>query len=200
MELIAQGAEAKLYTDGKTVLKERPSKSYRHPRLDKSLRQFRTRRESKILKKLQEIGVAAPELIDVDDKEMTIKMSKIKGEQVKEALPSNIGIAEEIGKIIGTMHSAHIIHSDLTTSNMIYDGKVHMIDFGLSFVSHKVEDKAVDLYLFRKAVESAHHEIAEKAWDAFIKGYKEYPEYEDVLRRLEVVEKRGRYSKRMKKD
>jgi tRNA A-37 threonylcarbamoyl transferase component Bud32 len=31
-----------------------------------------------------------------------------------------------------------------------------IIDFGLSFVSDKVEDKAVDLHLFSEAVESKH--------------------------------------------
>ena len=196
MELIAQGAEAKIFSDGERIVKERPSKSYRHPTLDKTLRQFRTRRESKILKKLAEIGVRAPELIDVDDKKMKITMSEIKGEKVRDALPSNIGIAEEIGKIIGKMHEADIIHSDLTTSNMIYDGKVHMIDFGLSYVSTKVEDRAVDLYLFRKAVESAHHEIFEKVWKRFLEGYSTYKGSEEVLKRLEIVEKRGRYSKR----
>ena len=31
-----------------------------------------------------------------------------------------------------------------------------MIDFGLSFVSNKVEDKAVDLYVLKRALISTH--------------------------------------------
>ena len=51
MEKLAQGAEAIVYRDGDKVVKHRFSKTYRHPQLDKSLRQFRTRREGKVISK-----------------------------------------------------------------------------------------------------------------------------------------------------
>lgn len=184
MELIAQGAEAKLYREGDIIVKERISKSYRVPELDKTLRQFRTRREAKILAKLE----IAPELIDVCEKTMTIKMQNLKGQKLKDIL--TIQHAKALGQLISSLHSKDIIHSDLTTSNMIVvDKKIHLIDFGLSFFSCKAEDKAVDLHLFRRALESAHHEIFEKVWAEFMKNYK----HEEVLKRLETVEKRGRY-------
>jgi Kae1-associated kinase Bud32 len=94
-----------------------------------------------------------------------------------------------------------IIHDDLTTSNMIVvSGKVHIIDFGLSFFSERVEDKAVDIHLLRQALESKHQEIWKEAYDAFIDSYKKnYPEYPKVLERLDVVEMRGRYKQKQKK-
>ena len=188
--MIAQGAEAKLYSDGEALLKERIPKSYRAHELDISLRQFRTRREAKVLSKLAGIGVLGPALLDVCDKEMKIKMSFIDGVKLKDELAEDAtGYGKEIGELIGKLHTADIVHYDLTTSNMIVKDKVHLIDFGLSFFSSKTEDKAVDLRLFRRALQSAHHEIFEQVWDAFLSSYP----HEDVLKRLEVVDKRGRH-------
>ena len=55
MHQIAQGAEAVLFEDRGTIIKERLSKNYRLPQLDEALRQFRTRREAKILQRLEKI-------------------------------------------------------------------------------------------------------------------------------------------------
>lgn len=53
-----------------------------------------------------------------------------------------------------------MVHGDLTTSNiMLRDGnagKIVMIDFGLSYISTLVEDKAVDLYVMERAFLSTH--------------------------------------------
>jgi len=48
-ELIAQGAEAKLFKEDGFLIKERIKKSYRLPFLDKKLRKLRTRKEAKII-------------------------------------------------------------------------------------------------------------------------------------------------------
>ncbi|MBT4805755.1 serine/threonine protein kinase, partial [Candidatus Woesearchaeota archaeon] len=61
---IAQGAEALIYKDNNKVIKERFSKKYRLPQIDESLRQFRTRREAKVLRKLEEMQFPAPALLD----------------------------------------------------------------------------------------------------------------------------------------
>ena len=61
MELLSQGAEAKLYVDGDKVQKQRTAKSYRHPLLDKKLRESRTRKELKVLTRLQELGIPVPQ-------------------------------------------------------------------------------------------------------------------------------------------
>jgi TP53 regulating kinase-like protein len=76
---------------------------------------------------------------------------------------------------------------------MILDkqGKVRFIDFGLSFVSEKIEDKAVDLHLFREALESKHFRHEKEIWKEFVKGYAP-KEKTQILKRLELVELRGR--------
>jgi TP53 regulating kinase-like protein len=49
---------------------------------------------------------------------------------------------------------------------MMHEGKLHLIDFGLSYVKNGVEDKAVDLYVFEKALNSMHPGL-EEVWKDF---------------------------------
>jgi len=104
-------------------------------------------------------------------------------------------ICRQIGESVAKLHDAGIIHGDLTTSNMIlHKGRVCFIDFGLSFFSHKIEDKAVDLHLLKQALESRHYRIWENCIKYALNGYKKTnPQHRDVLNRLENVEKRGRH-------
>lgn len=188
--LIEQGAEASVYRDGDIIIKERPKKSYRNVILDEKLRKFRTKREAKVLTKAHEL-IHSPKLIASD--QYTITMQYIDGKKVKEVLESTIDLSTEIGKQLAILHDADIIHGDLTTSNMLYhDNKVYFIDFGLSFFSKKLEDKATDLKLLKQALDSKHHTIADEAFELVLKGYKKSKHAKDVLDRLLEVEKRGR--------
>jgi Kae1-associated kinase Bud32 len=170
------------------------SKDYREKELDTSLRKSRTRREAKVLTKLSDMGFPGPKLLKMDDKNMKISMSFISGSKVRDVLHENhIELSKEIGRKVGQLHSKDIIHADLTTSNMILADEIHFIDFGLSFFSTKEEDRAVDLHLLDRGLESKHHEIYEECIAAVLEGYKEgYPEAEIVLKRLEKVKLRGR--------
>lgn len=199
---LGQGAEAVVYRAEAprakeiTVVKERIRKNYRIPEIDNSLRRQRTRRESKVLEKLKEIGMASPCLILMDDENMIVEMDYIDGPKLRDVLRKNHkGFSREVGRKIALMHNTGIIHGDLTTSNMVLDkkDKIYFIDFGLSFFSSKVEDKAVDLHLARQALESRHYEIFDECFKELLKGYKE--EANDAgltIKRLEVVEARGR--------
>ena len=72
--------------------------------------------------------------------------------------------------------------------------QLHFIDFGLSFFSVKDEDRAVDLHLLKEAFESKHHTVVDSAFEIVVDSYKKnYADADSVLKRLEVVEKRGRY-------
>ncbi|MBW2998239.1 Kae1-associated serine/threonine protein kinase [Candidatus Woesearchaeota archaeon] len=193
-EILGSGAEAIIKRDGEFVIKERIRKDYRLDVLDNSLRKFRTRREEKILRKLEELNFASPKVHDINDKLMTLRMDFINGEKLRDVLfqdPLNLG--REIGKKIAILHKNDIVHGDLTTSNMILDNEVKFIDFGLSQFSAKVEDKAVDLHLFKHALESKHHKIWDSCFKEAIDGYKEEnPDSKEILKRLEEVELRGR--------
>jgi len=191
---IDSGAEATIFLEGTTIVKDRIKKEYRHPEIDERLRKFRTRREAKVLDKLKAIDFPAPTLHDMCDKAMQLRMEIVNGNKIRDILYRDpVTLSEEIGKKIGILHKNDIIHGDLTTSNMILEKEIKFIDFGLSFFSNKVEDKAVDLHLLRQALESKHYDIWEKCFEAALKGYCEtYPEHKLVLNRLQKVEKRGR--------
>jgi len=194
MKIISSGAEAIIKQDGDNILKERIKKDYRIDEIDNTLRKSRTRREAKILEKLQSINFASPRLNRMDDKTMTISMDFIKGDKLRDVLYKDpLGLGREIGKKIGILHKHDIVHGDLTTSNMMMDGEVKFIDFGLGLFSNKVEDKAVDLHLFRHALESKHYQVWEKCFEEALKGYTEsFDQSEEVFTRLKQVELRGR--------
>jgi len=198
MEQIAQGAEAVLFRDKQRIIKERLAKGYRIDQLDNSLRKFRTRREAKVLGKLQEINFPAPQLIDFCDKRMSITMAFVEGEKLRDVIVDDYQIlAKEIGEKVGILHKHDMIHGDLTTSNMIVNKSgLNLIDFGLSFFSDKIEDKAVDLFLLDRALESKHYQIYPEVFEAVLAGYQEaYPDSKFILERFEAVKKRGRNKK-----
>lgn len=196
MNLIAQGAEARLFSNGEEILKDRFSKSYRHPLIDERLRKCRTRQEARILERLALINFPSPRLADFDDKKMQIRMQQINGVLMKDILhEKHLEFSRQMGKRIAELHNRNIIHGDLTTSNMILDNekKINFIDFGLSFISDKTEDKAVDLHLLKQALESKHFEIFESCFKEAIDSYRENAENSQmILERLGKVEGRGR--------
>ena len=195
MKLLAQGAESRLFLEKNIVTKDRFRKTYRIREIDDRLRKSRTKREAKILDKLQKINFPVPKLIYNNEKN-TLKIQFINGKLVKNILNNSncIKLSKEIGEKVAILHNNNIIHHDLTTSNMIFDKEIYFIDFGLSFFSTKIEDRAVDLHLLKEALESKHSKIWEKCYKVALGAYeKKAKNGREVIKRLEVVEKRGRY-------
>lgn len=206
MKEIAEGAEAKIFLEeteqgNQKIVKHRVKKAYRIEEIDKRLRGFRTRREAKVFEALHALDgkVPIPPLLHYSDETMKIEMGFIRGKKLRDVLNGDNAkkFCEDVGEKIGLIHSAGVIHGDLTTSNMILsdeDKKIYFIDFGLSFFSVKAEDRAVDLHLLRQTLESKHHLIWRECFDAAIKGYKKTaPDADAVLARFEKVESRGRH-------
>ncbi|WP_414837558.1 KEOPS complex kinase/ATPase Bud32 [Candidatus Nanosalina sp. VS9-1] len=185
-----QGAEASVEITDEKAVKRREEKKYRHPDLDERIRDERTREEVKNTRRAIKYGVNAPSA-EKKDKD-TIEFERINGETWKKS--GDLEAMKSAGENVAKMHHGNIIHGDLTTSNIIVNDKeAYLIDFGLSEVSERVEDKAVDIHLLKQIIEASHPEIAEEAWKKFMKGYNDYKESEEVLERLEEVELRGRY-------
>lgn len=193
MKLIKQGAEAKLWKDNDILIKERIKKNYRIDEIDKRLRKSRTRKEARLLQKANMINV--PNVISVNEDEMKINMEFLHGKLVKDVFDDlqkkvRNDLCMDMGKQISELHKNNLIHGDLTTSNMIIDrDKLFFFDFGLGFESRRIEDKAVDLHLLRKAFESKHHKYAEEAFSFVLKGYDD----KEVIDRINKVSGRGRY-------
>jgi|SRR3989338_3295415 len=196
-KIIQQGAEAILIKEKDHLLKRRIVKGYRLPILDEKIRRLRTKRETRLLEKAFYL-IPTPKVISSNDSD-SIEMTFVSGKKLSESLDSlnYKEISKIIGKQIAILHDNNIIHGDLTTSNMILglDKKLYFIDFGLGFDSNKAEDKAVDLHLIKQALEAKHFKIWESAWISILEGYKSSKTSPAVLKRLEAVEKRGRYKK-----
>lgn len=202
MKVLRRGAEATIYEsvfDGQEVLvKERSAKRYRIPQIDAVLRSNRTRQEIKLMREARGHGIMTPKVVHSDETLSVITMEKINGPTMRDFLsraPSNFSVCKRAGEEIGKMHSAGIIHGDLTTSNMIVAGKeVFFIDFGLGKFSRRVEDMATDLSVLREALDAGHHRISGKCWKSVESGYrKSNPRWADVIRRMGKIEARGRY-------
>jgi Kae1-associated kinase Bud32 len=200
LKLIQQGAEAKIFLDEKNnlIIKDRISKSYRIPELDKKIIKQRTKAETKLLTKANKvINSPLPEKSKESNK---IIMPYIQGEKLSTSLndfplEKQKQIMKKIGEAIAKLHKEDIIHGDLTTSNMILkDEEVFFIDFGLGYISKKVEDKAVDLHLLKQALEAKHFMHWKELYQEFQEAYsKIYPESKQIFERMTAIEKRGRY-------
>ncbi len=193
------GAEATLVRKDSFLHKLRIPKTYRLPQIDEKIRKSRTKKEIKGILKAKELGILVPELYPSDDA-YTIIMDYIDGKRLRDVAKDDSSTTltyfEEVGTYLAKLHQAGLVHGDLTTSNILITTKAYFIDFGLSYFSQKIEDMAVDIHVFEEALESTHHEHAAKYYASFLEGYKQHPQYDAIMERLDIVRGRGRYKKR----
>jgi len=209
--LYKKGAEANLYIINflglKAVAKHRIKKDYRDPLIDHYLRRKRTITESQILIKAKRYGIKVPDILYVDLKNNLIIMNFIEGKLLRDVLNQGLlsGIEEErvimqVGVEIAKLHNINICHGDLTTSNIILSGNNNipfLIDFGLGGINVRLEEKAVDLEMFYRVLESTHTTKYKSYFKYFMKSYLKHVSYSSlILNRFKDIRKRGRYVKR----
>ena len=203
LELLNKGAEANIYKEEwlshDVLRKERIQKNYRIKEIDYYLRKKRTKSEVKLLNDAKRCGVLTPLVYDIDKKGKSIVIENIDGIILKdvfdEAEVNEIKLfCEKIGDNIAKLHNCGIIHGDLTTSNMILLGDdIVFIDFGLGKISDLIEDKGVDLLVFKKALYGIHYNVARECFQSILKGYINANDYDKILAKLKNIEERGRY-------
>ncbi|MHA2280976.1 MAG: KEOPS complex kinase/ATPase Bud32 [Promethearchaeota archaeon] len=211
-KLIFKGAEASLFYGHwfgrKVVFKHRIPKEYRLEELDKKIRTERTLNEGKALIKVKSYGLNVPLIYEIDAQNSTLIMKYIEGKKLKNIL-ENLSenkknkYFKKIGRNIAVLHRNGHIHGDITTSNFIItDGEeIFLIDFGLHDYSDTIEDKSVDLHLFKRVLISSHGNDFEICFNSFLEGYRS--EYESIskitcdqiIKNIEAIESRGRYVK-----
>jgi TP53 regulating kinase-like protein len=207
-KLIKRGAEADLYLiewlNLPAVRKVRVPKPYFQPQLDQAIRSHRTLQEALFLRKARECGVSTPLVYFVDIKGAELIMQYFEGERLKEALSTRggdecIALCKEMGRTIALLHSHDIMHSDLTPSNFIlYRGRLVTIDFGLSFISRKLEDRAVDLHLLKGVLNSTYTEKADLYFTSVLEGYGSIfgeGSVNALKEKIREIERRGRYAR-----
>jgi len=178
--------------DGNAI-KQRQSKRYRVPALDRKLITERTRAEARLIHTARKAGVPTPVISDITHD--TIVMERIAGPLLTESLSA--AHCEEAGRIVGRLHTAGIMHGDLTSSNMILresDGRCVLIDFGLALATSEIEQRGVDIHVMFQTLSSTNPKDAASLKAAFARGYAEtFTGAGDVLKREEEIELRGRY-------
>jgi N6-L-threonylcarbamoyladenine synthase/protein kinase Bud32 len=184
-----QGAEATVTIKKEKVEKNRKTKQYRHKELDNRIRQERNKKETRILKKARQNGVNTPKVQETS--ETKLQMQKIEGKQLKQKADQKPELVEKLANQVARLHSANIIHGDLTTSNAILtpENKIYLIDFGLAFHSERTEDKAVDIHLLKQVFNASH---TEKLWPKFKEKYRKEAN-EKVVEKVSEIEERARY-------
>lgn len=202
LELISQGAEARLflteYMGKKAIVKVRERKPYREKELDLKILKGRMRTECNLLSRAKKAGVRTPLIRKIEPEKFSITTEFIKGRTLKAELLRSAKNARALcalaGKSIALLHAADLVHGDLTTGNIVvHAGKLVFLDFGLGSISAKVEDKAVDLLVFKKTFMATHFALAGK-WKDVERAYAQnYPKGKEVLRQLGKVEARARY-------
>jgi TP53 regulating kinase and related kinases len=192
MEMIGEGAEAKLYNTtifgSKAVIKRREEKKYRIIELDIKIRKERTKTEARIMYRINKLGIKCPKLIAVG--KFSIYMKALNGKLLKDTRITMEAL-KEAGIILARMHNNDIVHGDFTPANLMHFNKdLYVIDFGLSEVTNSMEDKAIDLLLMKRSISENDYAIFEKAYS------KKCRKSGETLMRLADVEKRGRYQVR----
>ncbi|KAH0487150.1 MAG: uncharacterized protein KVP18_000023 [Porospora cf. gigantea A] len=190
----------------KVLCKERVVKNYRHPDLDRQLTQHRMLQEVRNARRLRTAGVDSPFVYFADFTKRVVFYEFIEGATVQQYLESCTDDQAQttfraIGVMLARMHGKNLIHGDLTTANLMVradengfkPSEVCVIDLGLSYTSTSTEDKAVDLFVLKKAFLSAHGIAHSHLLGHALLGYRKHSEEAaNVLSRLEVVELRGR--------
>ncbi|GAA0225737.1 bifunctional N(6)-L-threonylcarbamoyladenine synthase/serine/threonine protein kinase [Haladaptatus pallidirubidus] len=185
-----RGAEATVSIGSERVTKRRAVKSYRHSELDARLRKERTTLEARLTSDARRAGVPTPVVYDVDLVEATIEFERVGESDLREELtPSRV---RDVGRHLGMMHRAGIVHGDPTTRNVrCAPDRAYVIDFGLGYYSDDVEDYAMDLHVFSQSLAGT-SDVADELWREFESAYSEFGD-ETVLSQLREIEGRGRY-------
>lgn len=192
-DALVQGAEANVRFENGRFLKERSPKGYRDDRLDERLRKHRTRREARALHDARRAGVPTPPVLDVDVRDATLAVEALGEDLSGDITPDE---ARRVGKHLACLHESGVAHGDPTTRNAVRERdvgeeRVFLVDFGLSYTTHHVEDFGMDLHVFRSAVRGTVGNDSE-ILAAFEEGYA-WDRAEEVRERLREIEGRGRY-------
>ncbi|MFB6093646.1 MAG: bifunctional N(6)-L-threonylcarbamoyladenine synthase/serine/threonine protein kinase [Halanaeroarchaeum sp.] len=185
-----RGAEAVVSIEGEVVRKRRTPKTYRHPALDERLRRERTVEEARLIHDARTMGVPTPVIEDVDVPETTLLMERVGDRDLRDALSTDR--VRDVGTHLATIHESGFVHGDPTTRNVRVDGsRTYLIDFGLGYYSHDVEDHAMDLHVFEQSLGGTADD-PEALIAAAEDAYRETGD-QAVLDQVRAIEERGRY-------
>ena len=205
--LLHRGAEADLSLarigPWRVVVKRRVKKEYRNPTLDEQIRHDRTLSEASRIHEAKTSGARVPSIVGVDVENNAIVMTHLDGRVARGCL-DDMSVNEarkllrSIGQQVGLLHTAGIVHGDLTTSNVIVSpsGAPFIVDFGMSRRSIEAEDRGVDLHLLQRSIVASHSKDPSSMMNAMIRGYEQTAGKRvagSTWRKAREIARRGRY-------
>jgi len=202
-----RGAEADLFLSTidqwKAVVKRRVKKNYRNDALDLQIRRERTLFEVGVIHDAKAAGVKVPSIIVVEPESNTFVMTHVDGTVARDCLDEMRSkdatrLFNKLGSMVGLLHSAGIVHGDLTTSNVIVtpSGDPFIVDFGMSRRSTEPEDRGIDLHLLQRSINASHVKDSAPLIKALAKGYLESAGktiHESSWAKAREISRRGRY-------
>ena len=206
--VLHDGAEARtiggMWFGTDAVMKIRRPKGYRHPSLDKSLTKRRLFAEARILIHLSNSELPVPKLLDFDEKNATIVMTRLPGVPLFEILRNTndsemvSSIMYSCGKLIRKIHSMDVSHGDLTTHNLLCDDSncIQIIDFGLGRLSPEIESLGQDLQVLSECLSASHPKYSDAmrfVLNGYTDGEKIGMNFDDVISRYQEIQGRVRY-------
>lgn len=206
-DLVMKGSESFIYAgsflDHKTLIKERKVKKYRNSHLDSELRFQRLRIESRMIKSALQNSINVPILYSVDLSTSSMQLDYIEGQNLGQFLfddnsrsdiTNKRKFFQEFGLIVSKLHNISIIHGDLTPLNILISrtNSIHIIDFGLSFISDEVKDKAMDLFILFGSLKIFAQQN-EDLFDMFLQGYQRVDGYKSIIDFFNKLTNKGRY-------
>ena len=186
-----EGAEGKIYFEKflgiNLAIKIRTAKHYRINKLDERIRQYRTKREAKIISVLEN-KINTPKLIGFG--RYTIVTEKLNGKLLKD-IKNKKKYMKSLGAELRLMHANKVAHGDFTPANiMIDENTVYVIDFGLSEITEDIEELALDLLLMKRSLTKEEYRILSSSYA------KNNAKFSKIINKLNEIELRGRYNLR----
>jgi TP53 regulating kinase and related kinases len=202
-----KGAEAELSSltinSYSAVVKHRVAKKYRTSILDDRIRKERTLTEAFILNEAKKAGVRVPSILGIEPETDTIIMTKVAGPVLRDRVDEMSrkdanAVFESLGKQVGLLHKAGIVHGDLTTSNVILGkpGTPFLVDFGMARHSVEPEDRGVDLHLLLRSLTASHTHNIGSITKYLVQGYRREAGEKtarSTLAKTREIARRGRY-------
>lgn len=141
------------------------------------------------------VGIRTPFVYFVDPNRAEIVMEYIKGTNIRDIIDKQICF--RIGVYTSILHKNDIIHGDLTPSNFLLGSTLVLIDFGLSYHSNRLEDKAVDIRLLEQILKSLYPSNFRSFYESFLEGYSTgsvRTHVSGILKNLNEIGSRRRYA------
>ncbi|MCL5408006.1 MAG: Kae1-associated serine/threonine protein kinase [Candidatus Thermoplasmatota archaeon] len=175
------------------LVKKRRGGEYRNPELNHNINSSRIKREVKLLHSFKTIGIDSPDVLYVELDDSSLTLTRVRGKGLNQCI-SDSGFnktLQEVGKRVAKMHENGVSHGDLNAGNVIVGKEIYFIDPSMGELDPELEDLGVDLHLMKESLNALGRG---DSFVSFLKGYRSFSGYREVLAKVEEIESRRRYT------